>query len=72
MDTGRVWWHDENPIDNFSFNQLNTSVGFGFSFFMSPPAGFQPFSIAAEIAQPINTGNGFQLPVLIWRLERIF
>ena len=80
LDIGQVWWHDENPISEFAFNQFKTSAGFGISFFLSPPADFQPLSTAFfqplstafEVVIPINIQQSYRTPRLIWRLERMF
>ena len=72
MDTGQVWWHDENPISEFAFNELKTSVGVGISFFLSPPDGLQPLTTAFEFAVPINIDESLRTTKLIWRLERMF
>lgn len=73
LDTGRVWWHDENPFSEFSLNQLKTSIGVGLSFFVSPPGDIQPFSTAVEIAVPlIDVESPLRSPRIIWRLERMF
>ncbi|MYF54635.1 BamA/TamA family outer membrane protein, partial [Candidatus Poribacteria bacterium] len=72
MDTGQVWWHDENPISEFAFNELKTSAGVGISFFLSPPDGLQPLTTAFEFAVPINIDESLRTTKLIWRLERMF
>ncbi len=72
MDTGQVWWHDENPISEFAFNELKTSAGVGISFFLSPPDGLQPLTTAFEFAVPINIDESLRTAKLIWRLERMF
>lgn len=72
MDTGQIWWHDENPISEFAFNDLKTSVGVGISFFLSPPDGLQPLTTAFEVAVPINIDKRLRTSKLIWRLERMF
>ena len=72
MDTGQVWWHDENPISEFAFNELKTSAGVGISFFLSPPDGLQPLTTAFEVAVPINIDESLRTAKLIWRLERMF
>ena len=72
LDTGQVWWYNENPLAEFAFNELKTSVGVGVSFFMSPPDGFQPLSTAFEVAVPINIESEYRESRLIWRLERMF
>ncbi len=72
MDTGQIWWHDENPISEFAFNELKTSVGVGISFFLSPPDDLQPLTTAFEVAVPINIDKRLRTSKLIWRLERMF
>lgn len=72
MDAGQIWWHDENPITEFAFNDLKTSVGVGISFFLSPPDDLQPLTTAFEVAVPINIEKHLRTSKLIWRLERMF
>lgn len=72
LDTGQVWWYDENPLSEFSLNQFKTSVGVGLSFFVSPPGDLQPFSTSVEIAVPLNVVYSLRKPRIIWRLERMF
>lgn len=72
MDTGQVWWYNEDPLSEFAFNELKTSTGFGVSFFLSPPEGFQPLGTAFEVAVPINIKPKYRQAKLIWRLERMF
>ncbi len=72
LDTGRVWWFDENLFSEFSLSQFKTSIGVGVSFFISPPSSLQPLSTAIEIAVPLNVVYSLRTPRIIWRLERMF
>lgn len=72
LDTGQVWWFDENPFADAFMRQLKTSIGIGFSGFIDPVGEASPWSVAVEIAEPFITSFSLRDPKLILRLERIF
>lgn len=72
FDTGQTWQSTENTFSDFSVNEFKSSVGVGISFFISPPAGFQPLSGSVEIAVPLTVEYSLRTPRLILRLERMF
>ena len=72
LDTGQAWWADENPFADAFMRQLKTSIGIGFSLFLDPVGEALPWSVAAEIAQPLGTSFSLRNPKLILRFERIF
>lgn len=72
LDTGQVWWFDENPFADDFMKQLKTSIGIGFSLFVDPVGEALPWSVAVEIAEPFSTSFSLRDPQLILRFERIF
>ena len=72
FDTGHVWQSDQNPFSDFSVEKFKSSIGVGMSFFISPPADFQPLSASVEIAVPLTVEYSLRTPRIIWRLERMF
>lgn len=72
LDTGQVWWFDENPFADDFVKQLKTSIGIGFSLFIDPVGEVLPWSVAVEIAEPFGTTFSLRNPQLILRFERIF
>ena len=74
LDAGTVWWHDEVPFSDFNtfMGQLKSAIGIGCSVFIDPSGDPSPWSIAAEVAEPLDASFSLQNPKLILRLERIF
>ncbi len=72
LDTGQTWWYGEKIFSDFSLNDFKTAIGFGSSFFVSPPGDLQPVSTSVEIAIPLSVEATLRTPRIIWRLERMF
>ncbi len=72
LDTGQVWWANENVYADTFVRQLKTSIGIGCSFFMVPVDEQTPWSIGLEIAEPLSPTLSLRNPMLILRLGRIF
>ena len=74
LDTGSVWWHGETPFPNFeTFSErLKTSVGIGCSVFIDPSGTRTPWSLAIEVAEPLDSSFSLRNPKLISRFSRIF
>ena len=69
-----VWWHGDVPFSDFNtfIGQLKSAVGVGCSVFIDPSGDPSPWSIAVEVAEPLDASFSLQNPKLILRLERIF
>lgn len=74
LDAGTVWWHGDVPFSDFNtfMGQLKSAVGVGCSIFIDPSGDPSPWSIAVEVAEPLDASFSLQNPKLILRLERIF
>ena len=74
LDTGTVWWHDNVPFSDFNtfIEQFKTGIGVGCSIFLDPSGDPSPWSVAVEIAEPLDASFSLQNPHIILRLERIF
>lgn len=74
LDSGRVWWHGDTPFSdsNALTAQFNTAIGIGCSVFIDPVGDATPWSIALEVAEPLDTSFSLQNPQIILRLDRIF
>ena len=74
LDAGSVWWYDDAPfsdLENFMM-RLKTSIGVGCSVFVDPFGDPAPWSLALEVAEPLNSSFSLRNPSLILRLERMF
>ena len=63
LDTGSVWWHDDAPfsdLEDFT-TRLKTSIGVGCSVFVDPFGTPSPWSLALEVAEPLNASFSFFL-----------
>ena len=74
LDTGSVWWHGDAPFSDFDtfMAQLKTAIGVGCSVFIDPLGDPSPWSIAVEVAEPLDASFSLRNPKIILRLERIF
>ena len=74
LDAGSVWWHGDAPFSDFGrfMAQFNTSIGIGCSVFIDPSGDLAPWSLAVEVAEPLDASFSLRNPKLILRLERIF
>ena len=74
LDAGRVWWYDDAPFSDFEnfMTSLKTSVGIGCSVFWDPFGNREPWSVALEVAEPLNSSFSLRNPNLILRWERMF
>ncbi|MDE0688791.1 MAG: BamA/TamA family outer membrane protein [Candidatus Poribacteria bacterium] len=74
MDAGRVWWYDDAPFSDFEYfmTQLEASVGIGGSIFWDPFGNPEPWSVALEVAEPLNSSFSLRNPSIILRLGRMF
>ena len=74
LDAGSVWWHDDAPfsdLENFT-TRLKTSIGVGCSVFVDPFGNPSPWSLAVEVAEPLNASFSLRNPIIILRLDRMF
>ena len=74
LDTGVVWWHNEEPfsdIDTF-MAQLNTSIGIGCSVFLGPSGDTNPLILVVEVAEPLDASFSLRSPGLLLRMDRTF
>ncbi|MYC76253.1 hypothetical protein F4X10_10870 [Candidatus Poribacteria bacterium] len=74
LDTGSVWWHDDAPfsdLENF-MTRLKTSIGVGCSVFIDPFGNPPPWSLALEVAEPLDASFSLRNPSIILRLDRMF
>ncbi|RKU19596.1 hypothetical protein C6500_10525 [Candidatus Poribacteria bacterium] len=74
LDTGSVWWHDDAPFSDFEnfTTRLKTSIGVGCSVFVDPFGNPSPWSLALEVAEPLNASFSLRNPLIILRLDRMF
>ncbi len=74
LDVGKVWWYDDSPFSDFDTfaSQFKTAVGIGCSVFIDPSGDPAPWSLALEVAEPLNASFSIQNPQIILRLDRIF
>ena len=75
LDTGSTWWHGDAPFSNFEAftTQLKTSVGVGCSVFIDPFRTLSPWSVAVEVAEPLDSSfSSLRNPKILLRLDRIF
>ena len=74
LDAGSVWWHDDAPfsdLEDFT-TRLKTSIGVGCSVFVDPFGNPSPWSLALEVAEPLNASFSLRNPIIILRLDRMF
>ena len=74
LDAGRVWWHDDAPfsdLENFTTG-FKTSIGVGCSVFVDPFGNPSPWSLALEVAEPLDSSFSLRNPIIILRLDRMF
>ena len=74
LDAGRVWWSDDAPFSDFEYfrTQLKASVGVGCSIFWDPFGNPKPWTVALEVAEPLNSSFSLRNPSLTLRLGRMF
>ena len=74
LDTGSVWWHADTPFSDFETftERIKASVGIGCSVFIDPFGPRTPWSLAIEIAAPLDSSFSLRNPKIISRFERIF
>lgn len=75
LDTGSVWWHGDTPFSDFEAftTQLKTSIGVGCSVFMDPFGTLSPWTLAVEVAEPLDASFSLlRNPKILLRLDRIF
>ncbi len=72
IDIGQVWQYDENPFSDLSVQDFKSSIGVGFSFFVSPFGSPHPLTNAFDISLPLTLDSSLRTPRIVWRLERMF
>ena len=74
LDTGTIWWYSDAPFSDFDTfrSQFKTAIGIGTSVFIDPSGDPAPWSLAVEVAEPLDASFSLRNPHLILRLERIF
>ena len=74
LDAGSIWWYDDTPFSDFEniMTRLKTSVGIGCSVFWDPFGNSPPWSLALEVAEPLNSSFSLRNPIIILRLDRMF
>lgn len=73
LDAGSVWWHNDAPSDFEDFTtRINASIGVGCSVFVDPFENSTPWSLALEVAEPLNASFSLRSPSIILRLDRMF
>ena len=74
FDAGSIWSHNEAPFANFETftEQIKTAIGVGCSVFIDPFGPLTPWSIAIEVAEPLDSSFSLRSPGIILRLDRIF
>ena len=74
LDAGSVWWHEDAPFSDLEdfMTRLKTSIGVGCSVFVDPFGNPSPWSLALEVAEPLNSSFSLRTPSIILRLERMF
>ena len=74
LDAGSIWWYDDAPFSDFEnfMTRLKTSVGIGCSVFWDPFGNPPPWSLALEVAEPLNSSFSLRNPIIILRLDRMF
>ena len=74
LDAGSVWWYDDTPFSDFEnfTTRLKTSVGVGCSVFWDPFGNPSPWSLALEVAEPLDSSFSLRNPSIILRLDRMF
>ena len=75
LDTGSIWWHGDAPFSDFETfrTRLKTSVGVGCSAFIDPFGTLAPWSVAIEVAEPLDSSfSSLRNPKILLRLDRIF
>ena len=74
FDTGSVWWHGDTPFSNLETfaERIKTSVGIGCSVFIDPFGNRNPWSLAIEVAEALDSSFSLRNPKLILRFSRIF
>ena len=74
LDAGSVWWSDDTPFSDFEdfMTQLKTSVGIGCSVFWDPFGNPSPWSLALEVAGPLDASFSLRNPNVILRMDRMF
>ena len=74
LDAGSVWWYDDPSFSDFEdfTTRLKTSIGVGCSVFWDPFGNPSPWSLALEVAEPLNSSFSLRTPSIILRLDRMF
>ena len=74
LDAGRVWWSDDAPFSDFEnfMTHFKTSVGIGCSVFWDPFGNPSPWSLALEVAGPLDSSFSLRNPNVILRMDRMF
>ncbi|MYA98497.1 BamA/TamA family outer membrane protein, partial [Candidatus Poribacteria bacterium] len=74
LDAGSIWWHNDAPFSNFEIftERIKTAIGVGCSVFIDPFGTMAPWSVAIEIAEPLDSSFSLRNPGVILRLDRIF
>lgn len=74
LDAGSVWWYDEAPFSDLEdfMTRLKTSIGVGCSVFVDPFGNPSPWSLALEVAEPLNSSFSLSTPSITLRLGRMF
>ena len=74
LDAGSVWWYDEVPFSDLEdfMTRLKTSIGVGCSVFVDPFGNPAPWSLALEVAEPLNASFSLRNPSITLRLGRMF
>ena len=74
LDTGTIWWYSDAPFSDFDTfrSQFKTAIGIGTSVFIDLSGDPAPWSLAVEVAEPLDASFSLRNPHLILRLERIF
>ncbi|MDE0683265.1 MAG: BamA/TamA family outer membrane protein [Candidatus Poribacteria bacterium] len=74
LDAGSIWWHNDAPFSNFETftERIKTAIGVGCSVFIDPFGTMAPWSVAIEVAEPLDSSFSLRNPGVILRLDRIF
>jgi len=74
LDAGSVLWYDDaafSDLEDFT-TRLKTAIGIGCSVFVDPFGSPSPWSLALEVAEPLNASFSLRNPIIILRLDRMF
>lgn len=74
LDAGSVWWYDEVPLSDLEdfMTRVKASIGVGCSVFVDPFGNPSPWSLALEVAEPLNSSFSLATPSITLRLGRMF